>query len=221
MNRIYYLPVFLFMFSCIGKHSSDAPKVIVNSIIEPIEDVKADTIRMNVQKSVIQWIATEMRGIRHRKGIVSFKSGFFLMRNDELVGGNFILAMETIDVTDIPTHEKIARNNLLNHLKSADFFNIIEYPQGSLELTNIQKLGSDSLRISGNLSIREVTKNIEFLAHQNDSIFRANFTFNRFDWNIAYKGSWADKTLVDKDFELVIEIITEPHFSCPMKSLRK
>lgn len=187
MNRIYYLPVFLFIFSCIGKHTSDAPKAILSPVIQNSEDIKSDTLRMNVQKSGIQWIATEMRGTRRRTGIVSFKNGFFLMRNDELVGGNFIVAMETIDVTDIPTHEKIARNNLLNHLKSVDFFNIVEYPQSLLELTNIQKVGSDSLRISGNLSIREVTKNIEFFAHQNDSIFRANFTFNRFDWNIAYK----------------------------------
>lgn len=121
------------------------------------------------------------------------------------------MAMETIDVTDIPTHEKIARDNLLNHLKSVDFFNIAAYPKSLLELTNIHKVGSDSLRISGNFSIREVTKNIEFFAHQKNSIFRANFTFNRFDWNIAYKGSWADKTLVDKDVELIIEIIAEPH----------
>ncbi|WP_270087235.1 YceI family protein [Sphingobacterium sp. SYP-B4668] len=210
MNRIYFLPVFLLMFSCIGKHTSDAPKAIVNPVIENSEDVKADTLRMNVQKSVIHWIATEMRGARRRTGIFSFKNGFFLTRNDELVGGNFIVAMETIDVTDMPTHEIIARNNLLNHLKSVDFFNIVEYPQSVLELTNIQKVGSDSLRISGNLSIREVTKNIKFFAYQKDSVFRANFTFNRFDWNIAYEGSWADKTLVDKDVELIIEIITEP-----------
>ncbi|WP_231388378.1 YceI family protein [Sphingobacterium hungaricum] len=115
----------------------------------------------------------------------------------------------TIDVTDIPTNEKIARKNLLNHLKSVDFFNIVEHPQSLLELTNIQKVGIDSLRISGNLSIREVTKNIEFFAHPNDSIFRANFTINRFDWNIVYKGSWADRTLVDKDVELIIKIVTD------------
>lgn len=198
------------MFSCTGKHTSDAAKAIVNPVIENRVDVTADTLRLDIQKSKIQWVVTEMRGIRRRTGIVSFKNGFFLVRKDKLVGGNFIVAMETIDVTDIPTNEKIARNNLLNHLKSVDFFNIVEYPQSLFELTNIQNVGSDSLRISGNLSIREITKNIEFFAHQNDSVFRANFKFNRFDWNIAYKGSWADKTLVDKDVELIIEIITAP-----------
>jgi hypothetical protein len=35
------------------------------------------------------------------------------------------------------------------------------------------------------------------------------FTFNRLDWNIAYEGSWADKTLVDKEVELTIEIVVE------------
>lgn len=209
MNKLYYLVIFLFAFSCVDKHTSDVPKLIVNPTVKNIKTVEADTLKMNVQKSGIRWIATEMRGARSRTGIVSFKNGFFLMRNRELVGGNFIVAMETIDVTDVPSHEKIARKNLLNHLKSVDFFNIAEYPLSLLELTNIQNVGSDSLRISGNLSIREVTKNIEFLAHQNEGIFRANFTFNRFDWNIGYKGSWTNKTLVDKDVELTIEIIME------------
>ena len=94
MNRIYYLPVFWFLFSCIGKHTSDAPKAIVNPAIENSEDVKADTLRMNVQKSGLRWIATEMRGTRNRTGVISFKNGFFRMRKDELVGGNFIVAME-------------------------------------------------------------------------------------------------------------------------------
>ena len=54
-------------------------------------------------------------------------------------------------------------NNLLNHLKSVDFFNVVEYPQSLFELTNIHKVGSDSLRISGNLSIRDATfKSISF-----------------------------------------------------------
>ncbi len=210
MNRICYLLVFLFMASCVGKHTSNAPKAIVNPVIENNDYLEIDTLKMNVQKSGIRWIATEMRGARIRTGIVSFKNGFFLMRKGELVGGKFIVAMETIDVTDIPAHEKIARNNLLNHLKSIDFFNTVECPLSLLELTNIQKVGRDSLRISGNLYIREVTRNIGFVAYKNDGIFRANFTFNRFDWNVAYKGSWADKTLVDKDVELIIEIITEP-----------
>lgn len=209
MNRLYCLLLPLLMSSCIGKHKSDAPKVTVNPTVEHSVEIEVDTLRMNLEISKIDWIATEMRGTKRRTGVISFKDGFFLSQNGEIVGGKFTVDMETMDVTDIPVHEKVARKNLLNHLKSDDFFNVTNYPLSILELTSVHQTKNDSLKISGNLTIREVTKNVEFFAHQKGGNFRTNFTFNRLDWNIAYEGSWADKTLVDKDVELTIKIVTE------------
>jgi hypothetical protein len=148
-----------------------------------------------------------MRGAKIRTGNISFKEGLFLSQNGEIIGGKFIVDMETMDISDIPIHEMIARKNLLNHLKSNDFFNVRHYPVSTLELTSIKKMKNDSLKVSGNLTIRGVTKNIEFFAHQKGDNFVTTFTFNRLDWNIAYEGSWADKTLVDKEVELTIEIM--------------
>lgn len=209
MNRLFYFLVPLIVFSCVGKHKSDALKVIVNPTVEHSVATEADTLKINPEKSRIEWVATEMRGAKRRTGIISFKDGLFLSQNAEIVGGKFTVDMETMDITDVPLHEKIARRNLLNHLRSYDFFNVAHYSISTIELTNIQKTINDSLQITGNLTIREVTKNIVFFAHEKDGIFRTRFTFNRLDWNIAYEGSWADKTLVDKDVELNIEIIIE------------
>ncbi|NCP58767.1 MAG: YceI family protein [Flavobacteriales bacterium] len=209
MNRWRYFLLPLLVLSCIDKHKSDAPKVTVKPAVEHNLEIEADTLVLNLEKSKINWVATEMRGIKRRTGIISFKDGFFFIRNGEIVGGKFTVDMETMDVTDVPLHENIARRNLLNHLRSDDFFNVAQYSISTIELTNVQKTINDSLQITGNLTIREVTKNIVFFAHEKDGIFRTRFTFNRLDWNIAYEGSWADKTLVDKDVELNIEIIIE------------
>ncbi|MFD2034024.1 YceI family protein [Belliella marina] len=209
MNRLHYLFIPLLVVSCIGKHKSDAPKVTVKPTVGQSVELEADTLTMNLEKSIIGWVATEMRGAKRRTGTISFKDGLFLSQNGEIVGGKFIVDMETMDITDVPIHEKIARKNLLNHLKSDDFFNVTLYPISTLELTGIQKMKNNSLKISGNLTIREITKNIEFFAHQKGDNFKTIFTFNRLDWNIAYEGSWADKTLVDKDVELTIEIVME------------
>ncbi|MCL8009347.1 YceI family protein [Gelidibacter japonicus] len=209
MNRLYYFLLPLLALSCIGKHKSDAPKVIINPTVEHSVEIEADTLIMNLEKSKIEWVATEMGGTKRRTGIISFKNGLFLGKEGEIVGGNFTVDMETMDVTDVPTHEKVARKNLLDHLKGNDFFNVSHYPISTLELTKVQKTKNDSLKITGNLTIREVTKNIDFFAYHKNGAFRTTFTFNRLDWNIAYEGSWADKTLVDKDVELTIEITTE------------
>ena len=63
--------------------------------------------------------------------------------------------------------------------------------------------------ISGNLTLKDVTKNIEFGANYKGKSFTAKFTFDRFQWNVAYEGNLVDKTLVDKDIELAIKLETE------------
>ena len=207
MNKIFCLLLFpLLMLSCIGKHQSDSQKVVASPATINNIDFKTDTLRINISESEIDWTATEMRGAKGHTGKILFKDGFFLMNNNKIVGGKFIVDMETIDVTDMPAHEKIALKNLIDHLKSNDFFNILSFPESTFEITNVQKSNNDSLKIAGNLSIREVTKNIEFIAQRKNNFFSTNFTFNRFDWNIAYQGSWADKNLIDKYVHLNINI---------------
>tara|TARA_R110000850_G_scaffold16697_1_gene51667 strand:+ start:4314 stop:4955 length:642 start_codon:yes stop_codon:yes gene_type:complete len=213
MTKVVYFPVLILLLSsCIGQHKSDAQKIVVHPESSLHVAIEADTLTIDLRKSTIDWIATEMRQTKRRTGVISFHDGFFLSKNKELVGGKFTVAMNSMDITDVPLHEKIARKNLLDHLKSDDFFNVAAYPLSTLEITSIEKIKQDSLNISANLSIREVTRNIQFYAHYKDRHFTTRFTFNRLDWNIAYEGSWADKTLVDKDVELQVSIVVKDAF---------
>ncbi|GGD99218.1 YceI family protein [Planktosalinus lacus] len=79
-------------------------------------------------------------------------------------------------------------------------------------INGTEKLNRDSLPIAANLSIQEVTRNIQFYAHYKERQFTTRFTFNRLDWKIAYKGTWADKTLVDKEVELNITVDVDSTF---------
>jgi polyisoprenoid-binding protein YceI len=45
-----------------------------------------------------------------------------------------------------------------NHLKSADFFDTEKFPEMSFKSTSIKKTGKDKYKLSGNLTIRDVTK---------------------------------------------------------------
>ena len=53
--------------------------------------------------------------------------------------------MTTIGVTDIPEHEPVPRNNLNNHLKSSDFFDVEKFPTSEFQITNVKQITSDSL----------------------------------------------------------------------------
>ncbi|WP_243835862.1 YceI family protein [Gelidibacter sediminis] len=71
------------------------------------------------------------------------------------------------------------------------------------------KLSNDSLKISGNLTLKAITKNIGFAAKYPENFLSAKFTLDRFQWNVAYEGSVMDKTMVDKDIEFTIAVKIE------------
>lgn len=209
MNRFIILLVLLLFSSCIGKHKSDAQTAIVGEQKISSIETFGDTLSLNILKSKIFWKGTKMRGMGKHEGEINFKNGYFITENGKLKGGSFTIDMKSINVTDIPEHEPVPRNNLNTHLKSNDFFDVENYPTSSFQVTNIEKTVSDSLRVSGNLTIKGITKNIQFKALHQNKIFSAKFKFDRFQWNVAYAGNWADKTLVDKDIQLVIKAFIE------------
>ena len=210
MSKVIFILVSsLVVVSCVGKHKPEAQSAnISKQIISPLE-ISGDTTNVNPSASKILWKGTKMRGAGKHEGKIALKSGYFITQNGQLKGGKFIVDMQTIEVTDIPKHDPIPRNNLKNHLKNADFFDVGKFPISIFQITEIKSFSKDSIKVSGNLTIKGITKGIEFTALNNKSKFSSTFIFNRFEWNIAYEGSWADKTLVDKDVELTIVIMTE------------
>lgn len=60
----------------------------------------------------------------------------------------------TIDIASINTN--IGKRD--DHLRSADFFDAAKYPTMTFESTKIEKAGADKLKVTGNLTIRGVTK---------------------------------------------------------------
>lgn len=205
-KTIIIIALSILLSSCIGKHNSDAQKAIVTSEKTDFAKHIGDTVKIDLMNSKIHWKGTKMRGAGKHEGDIEFKSGYFIFKNEMLVDGVFVVDMSTIDVTDIPKHEPIPRNNLNKHLKSSDFFHVEKFPTSQFQVTAVHKINADSLLISGKLTLKDITKNIEFGATYKGTTFSTKFTFDRFLWNIAYEGNLADKTLVDKDIELTIKI---------------
>src|SRR5690625_2449959 len=49
-----------------------------------------------------------------------------------------------------------------NHLRSADFFEAEKYPNMTFESTNIKKVGDNQYELTGNLTIKDVTKETNY-----------------------------------------------------------
>ena len=207
MNKpIFLIFISLFIYSCIGTHQSDAQRAYtgVENTIQKV--LKADTLSVDLSNSSIHWKGTKMRGAGKHEGELQLQSSYFLSEKGKISGGQFIADMTSIGVTDIPLHELIPIRNLNNHLKSEDFFEVENYPTSKFVISIIEHLPNDSISVSGNLTIKNITRLIEFKAINREQEFSTKFKFDRFLWNIAYEGSWADKTLVDRDIELTIKL---------------
>jgi polyisoprenoid-binding protein YceI len=81
------------------------------------------------------------------------------------------------------------------HLKSDDFFNAEKFPEINFKSTSFEKLSDNKYKISGDLTIRDVTKRVTFDAILSGTLktdrgmlaaWKATTTINRFDYNLKW-----------------------------------
>ncbi len=83
-----------------------------------------------------------------------------------------------------------------NHLKSDDFLGAEKFPNITFESTLIEKTGKDTYKITGDLTIRDVTKSVVLDAKHNGTVtdpwgvtkagFKATTSINRFDFGVKW-----------------------------------
>lgn len=178
---------------------------------DPIDSIpvyhNADTLFLDADRSTILWGASEMRGAIRRKGKIDFKNGFVLVEKNSLVAGAFVVDMHSMQVTDVPIHEVIARRNLVNHLKSDDFFAVDSFPESYFTISAIVSAEDSNYEALGELTIRAIAHPVVVQIQASGTGFTARLDFDRFLWDIAYTGSWAQRTLVDREISLNIDMV--------------
>jgi polyisoprenoid-binding protein YceI len=209
MNKIGLLVLLLILSSCVDKSNSDVQKALVQSqqSQKKINILELDTIKLDLDQSKLFWKGTKMRGSGSHEGVVRISDGFLLRDKNGFSGGKFEIDMKSISITDIPLTDPIPIKNLTEHLMHSDFFDVDNFPIAEFEITAFKYHSEEDLEISGNLTIRGITKNITFSAIHNGNTLSTRFLIDRFDWNIAYEGSWADRTLVDREIEFRVKLV--------------
>lgn len=89
---------------------------------------------------------------------------------------------------------------LTGHLKTADFFDVAQYPTATFQSTSIEPDG-DNVEVTGNLTLHGVTKSISFpakVAVADDKVtLTSEFSINRLDFKIQSPGA-TDNAIQDK-----------------------
>jgi polyisoprenoid-binding protein YceI len=122
----------------------------------------------------------------------------------------------TVSVPSIYTEEP----DRDTHLKSDDFFNAEKYPNMTFKSTSIKEVGDNKYKLSGNLTIRDVTKPIELDMVLNGIVedpwgntragFKITGELNRFDYNLKWNAALETGGLVvskEVKLDLNVELI--------------
>lgn len=166
--------------------------------------------KVKTNDSKIEWIGTKVSG--YHTGEVPLKDGELYVNNGAVTGGKFVMDVSGISVSGPKGSDAESNNKLLGHLKSGDFFDTEKHPEATFQLTgltafqgtvsdtadprqeeiNEYKVGNPTHTVSGNLTIKGVTKNIEFPArvtvNGDNAEAIAKFNIDRKEWGIVYPG---------------------------------
>lgn len=196
----------LFFASCVG--NPEGKKAETTEAVEVLE-ASGNELALNTSDSKLLWEGHKVTGKHH--GEVSLKSGTILVDTDgKLTGGNFVVDLTSIDVQDLEGEYK---EKLTGHLKSNDFFDVENHPEAKFEITAVEAGATENdLLISGNLTLRGVTKNITFDAKVKEAtadsfIADADFNIEREDFGVSYKGKADD--LISKEINIKVNLVAK------------
>ena len=150
------------------------------------------TFVVNPGNSQVAWTGSKVTG-KHDGEFKTF-TGAITLVDGAVEKSRVTIDIDTASLNTVP-------ENLVHHLKSADFFDVEKFPKASFASTSIvpaAAAGADkrTFQITGNLTLHGVTKSISFPATIDvsaDTITaEATFSINRKDFSINYPGKVDD-----------------------------
>lgn len=161
--------------------------------------------------SKMTWKGTKVGS--DQSGTIEIKSGKLTADKDGPTDGEFVVDMTTIkDDKD--------QTDLVEHLKSDDFFSVAKFPESKFVITEIESATEDQFSITGDLTIRGITNPITFEASTEGSeagkklVVAADFNIDRAKWDIKFDSSSFFQNLGDKaisdEIEFTLDLVFEP-----------
>ena len=178
----------------------------------------ASDYNVNVEKSIVSWTGSKPTGSHN--GTIKIASGTVMASETAIEAGKFSIDMNSITDLDLDGNMK---ENLETHLKGTvegkegDFFNVNQFPFANFEITSVAGEGSN-VTVSGNLTIKDKTHNIEFpavISHDGNDMYLKSETFSidRTKWGVNYGSKTIFGDLGDKFINDEIKLAVELHAS--------
>lgn len=140
--------------------------------------------QVDAEASTLAWRAAKLAVVEHT-GAVDIKSGSLEVSEGSIVSGEFVM-----DMTTISSDENL--DSLVNHLRSADFFDVENYPEAQLKINRVIPT-EDEYIIEADLTIKGIVAPVIFRADisEDDGVIKAvaKFMIDRTTWDIRFGSS--------------------------------
>ncbi|WP_298236750.1 YceI family protein [uncultured Algibacter sp.] len=179
--------------------------VFVTALTFSFTTLDKEKKEIKIDASKVVWKGYKVTG--SHEGTINIKSGNLVFEGDKLTGGEFVIDMTSITVTDL---EGDYKGKLEGHLKSDDFFGVANHPTASLVFTNVEASGKNAYSVTGDLTIKSITNPISFSISIYGSKAAASLKIDRSKYDVKY-GSTSffdglkDKAIYD-EFDLVSDL---------------
>ncbi len=200
-NLLIAFTAVAFIFASCGETKPEAPKA-------PLTALNGEAkLTVDPSASKVGWEGT-MLGLYSHSGLITLKSGVMSLKDGKVVGGNFVVDMNSITPTDGNYTEPDGHTaaNLVGHLSSPDFFDVTNNPEASFEVTSV--VGNT---VTGNLTLRGKTNpevvEVSSIALEGENVkLVGTLKFDRQKYGVAFAMPVKDKVLSD-DIAMNIELV--------------
>ena len=167
--------------------------------------INSDVKEVSITKSSVTWKGYKVTG--SHTGTIALKSGSLSFEDSKLVGGTFVMDMNSIACTDL---EGVYKEKLEGHLKSDDFFGVKNNPTARLVFTHVTAGDKGVYTVKGDLTIKGKTNSVLFDLTVNEHNATTTLKINRAKYDVKYGSTSFFEGLKDKaiydEFDLQVNL---------------
>lgn len=209
LNKLILLILFLLINGCTNKKENKISNISLDGV-----SIDKGTYSVLIDESKLSWIGKEISTKIHT-GTLDLSTGVVRVDSDNSISGSIGINMSTLTVTDLQGR---AKEMLERHLRSADFFEVENYPEAKFSFKSkpFSKL-ENPISFEGELIIKGISNPILFNASllEISPLLKssANLSFDRSKYNVRFRsGSFfqnlGDKLILD-DIDIEITLVSK------------
>ena len=177
--------------------SHEAKEVMIETEMTAANTLTAGVYILNAESGSIRWVGQKVGG--EHFGDIQIQNGSVEVADGVIQNGELIVDMNSITVVDIEDAEK--NQDLVGHLKAADFFDVATYPEARIHISSGSKQDDGNQVLVGEFTIKDVTEVMKFDAIVVPTAtgfeIESALSIDRTKYGITYKSKSLD-ALLDK-----------------------